>query len=353
MTRIRASARAGPEGAWCAADIDGATFNTAWQAFGTWTQPVATDSAVTLAEDASAAVPLVASDVDGDTLTYTLLSQPAHGSLSGEGAARTYTPAADYNGADSFTFRVSDGAMSSPIATVRLTVTPVNDAPTVELAPAGPVDEGASVTLNAQAADVDGDPVSLAWSTDRGTLAGTGNSATFTAGDGPGAAHVTVTGDDGTGGTATTALDVEVRNVAPVVDAGPDAEVVWGLAIDLSGSATDPSAADTAAGLVATWDVGDGSPAAGGPTASHAYAVPGPLTRLRSPSPTRTAAAARTRRPCGCWRGRTALHTRDRPRSTWRTPCSRSGSTTRAGRPRDDSAGTHSRSNSGPPRARP
>src|SRR5262249_52526638 len=68
----------------------------------------------------------------GDVLTYTVLSAPAHGSLSGTGASRTYTPAADYNGADSLTFRVCD--TSSPAAcdsaTVALTISSVNDAPT-------------------------------------------------------------------------------------------------------------------------------------------------------------------------------------------------------------------------------
>ena len=45
------------------------------------------------------------------------------------GAALTYTPAANYNGPDSFTFKANDGTVDSNVATVSITVTAVNDAP--------------------------------------------------------------------------------------------------------------------------------------------------------------------------------------------------------------------------------
>ncbi len=106
-------------------------------------------------EDGSLAVDLAAlvSDVetaDGD-LAYTIVSPPADGVLSGSGGARTYTPAADFNGADSFTYEVTDrgdpdncGApgpacdapLTSSTATVSITVGAVNDAP-VNVLPAG------------------------------------------------------------------------------------------------------------------------------------------------------------------------------------------------------------------------
>ena len=64
-----------------------------------------------------------------DTLTYTIVTPPAHGTLSGTAPNLTYTPAANYNGPDSFTFKVNDGTVDSATATVSITVTPVNDAP--------------------------------------------------------------------------------------------------------------------------------------------------------------------------------------------------------------------------------
>jgi plastocyanin len=66
---------------------------------------------------------LKATDPDGDTLTYSIVTPPAHGTLSaGTGATRTFTPTTGYSGADSFTFRVSDGSTNSGLATVNLTI---------------------------------------------------------------------------------------------------------------------------------------------------------------------------------------------------------------------------------------
>jgi PKD repeat protein len=269
----------GPDTTSCAADIDGAAFNLGWQIFGTWTQPLATDSSATTSEDAPVTIPLVASDADGDPLTYEIVTQPQHGTLDGEGATRTYTPAGDFNGADSFTFQVSDGVMTSRVATIRIVVTPVNDAPTVTLDSAGPIDEGAvPVTLTAHATDVDGDPLTYTWKTSAGTLSPSGATAAFAVADGPVVAHVTVTADDGHGGTGAATIDIEARNVPPTANAGADAEALWGVPVHLTGSATDPSAADTAAGLRASWDFGDGLPATPGFAAVHVYAEPGAYT---------------------------------------------------------------------------
>jgi M6 family metalloprotease-like protein len=91
--------------------------------------PVADDQAVTTAEDTAKAITLTGSDVEGSALTFTVVSGPAHGSLSGTAPDVIYTPDANYNGPDSFTFKISDGGLESNIATVSITVTPVNDAP--------------------------------------------------------------------------------------------------------------------------------------------------------------------------------------------------------------------------------
>ena len=69
----------GPDGSWCAGDLGGASFNLNWHWFWTWSQPLASDSAVTVVEDTPTAVPLVASDADGDALTYAIVSPPQHG----------------------------------------------------------------------------------------------------------------------------------------------------------------------------------------------------------------------------------------------------------------------------------
>ena len=92
--------------------------------------PVAQGDSLTTAEDTTLNGTVAATDVDGDGLTYSLVSGPAHGSLTfNPDGTFTYTPAANYHGSDSFTFQATDGTTDSNVATVSLTVTAVNDAP--------------------------------------------------------------------------------------------------------------------------------------------------------------------------------------------------------------------------------
>src|SRR5207237_10411132 len=86
--------------------------------------PTANAQNVTTAEDNAANISLTGSDVDGDALTFAIVAGPVHGTLTGAGANRTYTPDANYNGPDSFTFKVNDGAVDGNNATVTITVTP-------------------------------------------------------------------------------------------------------------------------------------------------------------------------------------------------------------------------------------
>ena len=97
--------------------------------------PVATDDTATTNEDTAltvAAPGVLAndSDADGDTLSAALVTDVAHGTLvlAADGSY-TYTPAANFNGTDTFTYTASDGSLPSNVATVTITVNPVNDAP--------------------------------------------------------------------------------------------------------------------------------------------------------------------------------------------------------------------------------
>ncbi len=87
--------------------------------------PVANDQNVSVDENSTVNITLTGSDADGDALTYMLVSPPAHGSLSGSAPNITYTPDSDYFGSDSFTFKVNDGTVDSPVATVSITVNAV------------------------------------------------------------------------------------------------------------------------------------------------------------------------------------------------------------------------------------
>ena len=84
--------------------------------------PVAQDQAVTTDQDTPVAITLVATDADNDPLTYSIVTQPAHGTLAGTAPNVTYTPAGGYVGSDSFTFKANDGQVDSNVATVNLAV---------------------------------------------------------------------------------------------------------------------------------------------------------------------------------------------------------------------------------------
>jgi hypothetical protein len=86
--------------------------------------PTANDQSVTTPLNTPKDITLTASDPDGNTLTYKIITQPEHGTLSGTGKNVIYTPDAGYSGPDSFMFTVSDGQLTSDPAAVNITVEP-------------------------------------------------------------------------------------------------------------------------------------------------------------------------------------------------------------------------------------
>jgi subtilase family serine protease len=91
--------------------------------------PVASNGGVTTNENTAVNGSLSASDQDGDTLTFSIVSQPSHGSVTitnSSTGAFTYTPASNYYGSDSFTFKANDGQADSNTATESVTVNQVS-----------------------------------------------------------------------------------------------------------------------------------------------------------------------------------------------------------------------------------
>jgi VCBS repeat-containing protein len=139
--------------------------------------PTLADQSASLAEDGSLTLqPLTAAqDADGDLLAARIITGPAHGTLEfNTDGTWTYTPEANYYGPDSYTYVVNDGSVDSTIATVHLTVTPVNDAP-VLTGSSATVKEGDNLVINplANTTDIDGDllTVRIVSGPSHGTLA--------------------------------------------------------------------------------------------------------------------------------------------------------------------------------------
>lgn len=97
--------------------------------------PIANSQQITLNEDTSVPVTLSGSDPEGSPLQFIVLTNPLKGSLSGTPPNLIFTPALNENGTDSFTFKVRDGSLDSAPATVTLTITPVNDPPSIGVIP--------------------------------------------------------------------------------------------------------------------------------------------------------------------------------------------------------------------------
>ncbi|MEM5798806.1 MAG: tandem-95 repeat protein, partial [Candidatus Aenigmatarchaeota archaeon] len=131
--------------------------------------PVASDDSYVTDEDVTLNIPAPGilandSDIEGDPLTAILVSDVTNGVLvlNADGSF-TYTPAANWNGTDSFTYVANDGQTNSSPAVVTITVNPVNDVP-VASDDSYVTDE--DVTLNIPApgilandSDIEGDPL--------------------------------------------------------------------------------------------------------------------------------------------------------------------------------------------------
>jgi VCBS repeat-containing protein len=131
--------------------------------FNTNFYPEASAVSITTVEDIPKAGTLLGTDVEGSNLTFAKVSDPTNGTvtINGSTGAYTYTPKANYNGSDSFTFKVNDGTVDSTVATVSITVAAVNDMP---LATAASVttDEDTAKSGTLAGTDVEGSTLTFA-----------------------------------------------------------------------------------------------------------------------------------------------------------------------------------------------
>lgn len=128
--------------------------------------PEALDDTASTDEDTAVTIDLAAndSDPDGDTLTYTIDTDPSNGTVTIDpSGSAVYTPNADYVGTDTFVYQVSDPYGATDTANVTVTINGVVDAP-VAVDDVTSVTEGATLNVSAPGVmandyDPDGDAI--------------------------------------------------------------------------------------------------------------------------------------------------------------------------------------------------
>jgi subtilase family serine protease len=127
--------------------------------------PTASNGAVTTSENTAVSGTLSASDSDGDTLTFSIVSQPSHGSVTLTNTATgafTYTPNSNYYGSDSFTFEATDSVgQASNTATESVTVNQISNAVPTASNGAVTTSENTAVSGTLSASDSDGDTLTF------------------------------------------------------------------------------------------------------------------------------------------------------------------------------------------------
>jgi subtilisin family serine protease len=203
--------------------------------------PIAFSKSVTTDEDSPIAITLQGDDLDGDALTYSIVSGPVHGVLSGMAPSVTYTPDTNIWGSDSFTFKVNDGMVDSNVATVTITITSIPDAPV-------PTADSQSLTtfvntptdIILTGSDPDGDHLTYSIVTGpvQGTISGTAPDLVYSPNaDVTGFDSFTFTVNDGLSDSTVATVSIEIIN-APAPDEMYVASIVPTLMIRRGGPNT-------------------------------------------------------------------------------------------------------------------
>lgn len=212
--------------------------------------PVAVDDSATTNEDTAVFIPVLANDSDVESVLtgigVTTQGTKGTAAVQGDGTIR-YTPNANANGADSFTYTVSDGSATDS-ATVSVTITPVNDAPVAwnDIVDT-PEDTAITIAILANDVDVDGDPLTAGnlSAVSNGTLVlNPDGTVTYTPNpDFRGYESFTYTASDPSGAQSTATVFVEITPVNDPPTAVNDAATTnedTALNFDVASNDTDP-----------------------------------------------------------------------------------------------------------------
>ncbi|EPN8460490.1 Ig-like domain-containing protein [Vibrio cidicii] len=194
--------------------------------------PTATDVSATGEEETPLTITLKGSDVESSSLSYQVATAPVNGSVTIAGNQAVYTGNSNFFGQDSFTYRVSDGELTSEAALVTITLSNVNDAPVISGSPSTQVDEDSAYQFVPQASDNDpADTLTYSiankpsWATfDKATGALSGMPSNSDVGTHAG---IVISVSDGRVSASLPAFAITVNNVndAPVISGSPATQV--------------------------------------------------------------------------------------------------------------------------------
>ncbi len=196
--------------------------------------PVALAQNLSTSEDQPLPITLSASDIDGGPVTYQIITPPNHGTLSGTAPNLTYTPAANYNGSDSLSFRAASGNE----AVIAIQVTAVNDAP-IATPQSVTTAYNNAVSVNLSATDIDSPSLTYTVLTSpaNGVLSGTAPNLVFTPTIGwSGTTTFTFRASDGqlNSAAATVTITVQTTSTTPTAPSSLTAQAISNSQINLT-----------------------------------------------------------------------------------------------------------------------
>ncbi len=213
-------------------------------------RPVANSASVATGSNTPITVLLSGNDADGGVLTYTVISQPTKGVLSGTAPNLTYTPNAGESGVDTFNFKVNDGSDDSGAASVSITVTgvatnlpPVANAQNLTTA----FETAIGVVLTGTDAEDQAITFSIVAPPTAGSLQGTAPDLTYVPfNDRSGIDSFSFTVSDGVNTSDPAVINIDVQpappvNLAPVAN-GQTLTTPFGQPLSITLTATDPEA---------------------------------------------------------------------------------------------------------------
>jgi PKD repeat protein len=246
--------------------------------------PVVSDVTASTAENVPVEMPLSASDADGNSLTFRIVSQPANGTVGLVGTVATFYPFAGFSGSDSFTYAAWDGSTNSNLGSGFITVAGTGGPTcTVDCSaavdPTGEVGSPVSFAGDAVLGDCS-DTATYAWEFgDGGTAAGANVSHTFSV---PGTYDwsLTVIAD---GATCTRSGTLDITPAESQCSLSCRAEVTRNGKVGKNVEFHASSESSNCNGSkVYEWDFGDGGAVVRGKEVKHTYTVKGTfLWRLR------------------------------------------------------------------------